>query len=93
MTRAEVLLDFKIDERSVILTKGMFEAEMIYAPYFHAKIMAGEGDEVVDPGGNGYSTFFEVTEEDRAEFPELVDVKRVECFQSTDGFFYCVTEP
>lgn len=90
MTRAEILKGFQIDEYGIIRSKGKFESEMIYAPYFYDKIMAGQGEEVTAEDGNGYSTFFDISNEDRAEFPELGETKRVECYESTDGFFYCI---
>lgn len=88
MTREEIKAEFQVDDAGVIRSPGKFEAEMIYAPYFYDKIMEGDGDERVNEDGS-YSTFFGVTGEDKAEFPELKDIQVVECYESDRGFF-CV---
>lgn len=89
MTREEIKAEFKTSEDGVILSPGKFEGEMVYAPHYYGRIIEGDGEEKELPDGS-YSTFFEVTDEERQEFPELGDIQVVECYQNDAGQFFCV---
>lgn len=95
MTRAEILATYKVDERGIIRDPGKFEGEMLYAPYFYAQMMDGEGEDVYiedyeqveDP--SLLYTLLAVTDADRAEFPEIgPTTTHVRLFESTSGFIF-----
>lgn len=88
MKRADVLNGYSVSHGR-ICTPGRFEGEAIYAPYFWAMVMDGDGEELanMDDGGWQYASLVEVTDEDRAEFPELrADTVNILVIQSDVGF-------
>jgi hypothetical protein len=80
MTRAEIEAQYKVKD-GVIISPGKFEGEPVYALYFYDLMMHGGADSDDDGVAK-----FNVTDEDRKEFPELADVKRVELQERMDGF-------
>jgi len=87
MTRQEVLSQYKVDDHGIIRDPGKFEGEQLYVPYFWDAFMNGGADE-----DDGEVMSFDVGDEDRKEFPELVGVARVQLQESDTGFVYCTTE-
>jgi hypothetical protein len=88
MKRRDVLLGYSVSGGR-ITTLGRFEGEPIYAPYFWGAVMDGGGEELafMDDGGGQYAALVEVTDKDRAEFPELrADTVNVLVIQSDVGF-------
>ena len=88
MKRQEILESYNVGPHGVINSPGKFEADMLYAPYFYDLVMDGVGEEHMD--GDRPISFFKVGPEDRAEFPELEGVYGVACYESDQGFFFCV---
>ena len=92
MTREEILAGYKVDKHNRIRSPGKFEGEPIYAPYFYELWCEGEGeDEYMSDGedcGELIFTSFDVTEEDRAAFPELAGVNKIQLHESELGFVY-----
>lgn len=83
MKRQDILKEYKIDESGIIKTPGMFEGEMLYVPYFWDAYLNGCADR-----DDGHTLGFDVTAEDKAEFPELKRRKTVKLTQSHDGFIW-----
>ena len=68
---------------------GKFECEQIFSPYFYDILMNGcSNDEVyLDNLFSG----IHITKADLVIFPELSKTYGVICYESDQGFFYCVT--
>lgn len=81
MTRDEVLKQYKVSEQGVITTPGKFEGEMVYVPHFWDVFLDGGADR-----DDGKVIGFDVTPEDRKEFPELKGRRTVKLYQRDDGF-------
>lgn len=98
MTREEILATYTVGENGIIKTLGKFEGEMLYAPYFYDRVLDGEGEDVyegvIEPTQLEVCetpllyTELEVTDEDRAEFPEIGDTARVRISETSQGFVY-----
>lgn len=71
-----------------ITQPGKFEGEPIWAPYFWFAYLNGMADE--DDGN--VITFF-VSNEDLDQFPELVDIEKVQLVESESGFVTCYSVP
>jgi hypothetical protein len=66
---------------------GKFEAEPIYSPYYYDMVMNGCGRDEFD--GDICYSIFEITADDRKEFPEIdSDSKYMICHESDEGFWY-----
>lgn len=85
MKRKDVTDDYDVKDGR-ITSPGKFEGEAIYAPYFYNEYLNGGAED------EGDRLAFDVTAEDRAEFPELKGVKRVFLQEDGNGFIYCETE-
>jgi hypothetical protein len=71
MTRQEIEQAYTIDKRGTIVSPGKFEGEPIYAPYFFYGSLDGYSEEFYYGEGASSEYLIEVTDEDRAMFPEL----------------------
>jgi hypothetical protein len=81
MTRADIERDYTV-VNGVIQSPGQFEGEAIYVPHYWDVAMSGFADR-----DNGRTYGFDITAEDRKEFPELGKKKRtVKLYQRDDGF-------
>jgi hypothetical protein len=80
MTRQEIEKDYVIDHGR-IASPGKFEGEPLFVPYFWDCYLNGGAD-----GDDGETLMFEVTNEDRKEFPELVNIYRVFLWEDSNGF-------
>lgn len=80
--RAAVLAQFTVDEHGRIRNPGKFEGEPLFVPHFWDVFMDGCHDDEAEDG----AVIFFVTDEDRAEFPELGTQAKVTLFQRDDGF-------
>jgi len=80
MTRAQIEQDYKV-ENGRIRSPGMFEGEMVYVPYFWDAFLNGMADR-----DNGSILGFDVTPEDKKQFPELKNRRTVKLYQRDDGF-------
>lgn len=81
--REQVLRDYSVDQNGIIRSPGKFELEMIYTPYFYNLGLEGMADSDED-GVWG----FNVSDEDRKQFPELAKVEHVEIRVCDQGFAY-----
>jgi hypothetical protein len=81
MNRTELTSLYKIDDAGRIRSPGQFEGEMIYVPYFWDTYLDGFADR-----DDGHVLGFDVTTEDKAEFPELRRRRTVRLIQRDDGF-------
>lgn len=73
---------FTVDAHGIIRTPGKFEGEMIYVPHFWEAYLNGGADR-----DDGSVLGFDVTPEDRAEYPEIPKRKRtVRLVERADGF-------
>lgn len=81
MTRKDIEEQYQI-EHGIICSPGKFEGEAIYVPHFWEAYLNGCADR-----DNGTIVGFDITAEDRAEFPELGKRRRtVRLVQRDDGF-------
>ena len=82
MTRNDILNAYHVDPHSgVIRSPGKFEGEMLYVPHFWEIYLDGFSDR-----DDGRIIGFDLTAEDKAEFPELKGKRTVRLFQRDDGF-------
>lgn len=86
--RKAIIDEYKVNEHGRITSPGKFEGEMLYAVYFYDAMLDGGSDETWSDG----SDLFEITDEDRAIFPELEkDDKYILLEYRSDGFVMCST--
>jgi len=83
MTRQEIETSYRV-ENGVIRSPGKFEGEPVYVPYFWQFYLEGGAED-----DDGETLTFHVTDEDRAMFPELANVRHVFLWESDDGFVAC----
>jgi hypothetical protein len=81
MTRAQIEQTYNVRE-AIIYSPGKFEGEPVWAPYFYDLLEATTGE---DEDGNA---LIPVTDEDRAEFPELAHAYSVRIRESDEGFVH-----
>lgn len=81
MTREKILQDYEVDTNGIIRSPGKFEGEMLYVPYFWEVFLDGGADR-----DNGTILGFDLTPEDKAQFPELKGKRTVRLYQRDDGF-------
>jgi hypothetical protein len=80
MTRQQIETDYTV-RNGRICTPGMFEGEAIYVPHFWEAYLDGCADR-----DDGKVLGFNVTPEDKREFPELKRRRTVKLYQRDDGF-------
>ena len=80
MKRQEITDQYKV-ENGRICTPGQFEGEMVYVPHYWDIYLNGFADR-----DDGRVLGFDVTQEDKAEFPELKKRRTVKLYQRDDGF-------
>lgn len=74
--------DYAINPVTLRITSpGMFEGECRYVPHFWSIYLDGFADR-----DNGHVLGFDVTAEDKAQFPELKHRKTVRLIQNDSGF-------
>lgn len=88
MDKKYVIKNYEVNAHGYIETPGKFEGEMVYAPWFHQAILDGLQDETLIINGVAFD-IIEVTDDDKKEFIELVDVTYLKCHTNNEGFFYC----
>ena len=84
MTRDEVLKHYKVDD-GVIRSPGKFEGEPVWAPAFWELALESSHDELTYDDDCPVS-HFTVTDDDRAMWPELTEVKTIRLWESDQGF-------
>lgn len=80
MQRSQVLARFTVNLQGEITTPGIWEGELLYAPFFYEAYRLGRRGELVPRNDDVLSIVFPVTIQDRAAFPELDDVVDVTLF-------------
>lgn len=86
MTRNEIMQDYNVNEYGIITSPGKFESEPIYAPHFYEFANDGENLSYMEDGCGDYASLIEISDEDRAEFPELGTAKYVLVTETVVGF-------
>jgi hypothetical protein len=81
MTRSDILKQYNVDDRGVINSPGKFEGEPLYVPYFWDSFMNG----MADSDHHGILGF-DVTADDKKEFPELKRRRVVKLSEREGGF-------
>jgi hypothetical protein len=87
MTRQEILDSYKVNRDGIIKSPGKFEGEMLYAPYFYDH---GQGDETwnSEEVEDAFAEVFQVSDDDRKEFPELGNTYMIAVEENEQGFVY-----
>jgi len=80
MTRQEIESQYTV-VNGRIHSPGQFEGKMVYVPYFWDAFLNGFADR-----DNGTVLGFDVSPEDKKEFPELKGRRTVKLYQRDDGF-------
>ena len=80
MTRQEIEAQYNV-VNGRIRTLGKFEGEMVYVPHFWDAYLNGGADRE-----DGEILGFDITVEDKAEFPELRRRRTIKLYQRDDGF-------
>jgi len=86
----ELTEGYAINEFGVITSAGKFEGEHVAALYFYEIYAEGGNyiEAVIQPSG-AEMDYFQVTDCDRAHFPEyLKDTELVRCWENESGFFF-----
>ena len=81
MTRDQIIREYHVTTDGVIQTSGPFEGEMLYVPYYWEVGMNGCADR-----DDGTILGFDITAEDKEQFPELKSRRTVKLYQRDDGF-------
>lgn len=81
MNRQDILQTFTVDSHGIIRNPGKFEGEMLYVPYFWESYLNGCADR-----DDGKVLGFDVTAEDKTEFPELKRRRTVKLIETEQGF-------
>ena len=81
--------EYEVDKYGLIIDPGKFEREPRYVPYYWEITMVSGEDDREDRGGLDVS-FFEVTDEQRELFPELVDeeINWLALWEDSQGFVH-----
>ena len=90
MTREEILKDYTV-KSGIIRSPGKFEGEPLYAPYFWDLVLEGTGEvySVTPFEECDESWRVEIDDEDRREFPELLQTaKYIRLWVDDNGFVY-----
>ena len=91
MTKQEILKMYEVDTLEEFITSpGKFEGEFIFAPYFYDKYLNGFSEEIWEDDSGGSDTLvsiFDVDDEDRKEFPFLLDdTEQIRLWETGSGF-------
>jgi hypothetical protein len=80
MTREEIKNQYVVSNGRII-SPGKFEGEMVYVPHYWDVFLNGFADRE-----NGNVLGFDVTPEDKIQFPELKRRRTVKLCERSDGF-------
>lgn len=82
VNRAAITEAFTVNSHGRIMSLGKFAGQRLYVPYFWNKVIEGWQDDEDEDG----TPVFYVTEEDRAEFPEIPrKVSQIRLVEQEDG--------
>jgi hypothetical protein len=91
MTKAEIALQYEVDEFGRIKSPGKFENEMYYAVHYWNCVLDGFADEDYEENGTMYA-IINLTPDDFKNYPELNNLDGVEflkLWENDNGFVYC----
>lgn len=80
MTRQQIETEYAVVD-GVIRSPGKFEGEAVYVPYFWDAYLSGMADR-----DDGTILGFDITAEDKQQFPELKGRRTIKLYQRDDGF-------
>lgn len=80
MKRSEIEASYRV-EGGIIRSPGKFEGEAVYVPHFWKIGLEGFADR-----DDGKVWGFDLTDEDKAEFPELKGRRTIKLLERDDGF-------
>ena len=91
--RKEVLESYDVNEYGIIISLGKFEGEMLYVPYLWDAVLNGFGEDEFADGEDGelVASYIEITDYDRAKFPELGNALEARLSEDSQGFVWCET--
>ena len=91
--RKDVLALYTVNEHGIIISPGKFEGEMLYVPYLWSAVLEGYGEDEFadDEDGELIASYVEITDNDRAEFPELENAVEARLSEDSQGFVWCET--
>jgi hypothetical protein len=104
MNRTELAQEYTVNEHGNITDPGKFEGEALYVPYLYEHGLEGGADDsypayespemTEDDWEGAYNDspeveVFYLSDDDKAEFPELVPFKVACLFESEQGFVSC----
>ena len=78
--REEIEATYKV-VNGRITSPGQFEGEMVYVPFYWNAYLDGGAD-----SDDGEVLTFEITPEERHQFPELANRRTIRIYQRDDGF-------
>ena len=93
MDRAEVESTYKIED-GIILSPGKFEGEAVFVPVFWAGVLDGGEDDTegLYEDGDGLVSVIELTDTDRAAWPELGITRILKLWEDDQGFVHSTAE-
>lgn len=86
MTRQEIIDSYTVTARGTISDLGKFEGENLYVVAFYERGLEGCADRERQICDDEMIEGFDVTAEDRREFPELKGRRTVNLYHRSDGF-------
>lgn len=86
MTREAVLAKFSVDEYGIIRDPGKFEGEPLYVPVFWESVLDGSAEDWYRGEGLPTTSVIELSDEDRAAWPELGGAAYIALEESNSGF-------
>ncbi len=72
-----------------IANPSKFEGCFLYAPYFYELMLNGCEDEITDDADGNMVSVFDLTEDDKHLFPELLNCEQVQLWTDDNGFVHC----
>lgn len=80
--------EYSVDESGRITNAGKFEREPLWAPYFWGAALDGMADD-----DDGHYFRFDLTDDDKALWPELAGHKLVKLIEDSNGFVSTIKMP
>ena len=83
---------YQIDKYGLIIDRGKFERECQFSPYFYFLSLEGMQDNIVWLDGDRYDVF-NVSDDEKREFPDLIDVSIIAQYETNSGFIQTYLDP
>ena len=84
--------EFDVDKYGLIINPGKFERETQYTPYFYNMTLHSAQDDIEYIDNDVYD-IFNITEDDRALFPDLIGIDKVSISTDNQGFVSLLHNP